>query len=178
MSFIRYLTCFYSDDYMNGLIFDLIDILIESMTVHHDPWEVAFDEAVNIEFDQRTNYLLEGMRRIGLDNNIFELNTFGLKFDESRATQVTKSKYDLSKIFRFKFLEPVSELVTNIVICTSKKDFESVLEQVLGFGKEQFLVIIIPDQVTKGSRLYTEDFKSLISEERFVKRARSAFKVL
>ena len=77
---------------MNGLIFDLIDILIESMTVHHDPWEVAFDEAVNIEFDQRINYLLEGMRRIGLVNNIFELNEFGLKrFDESRATQVQKA---------------------------------------------------------------------------------------
>lgn len=134
MSFIRYLTCFYSEDYMNGLIFDLVDILIESMPVHHDPWEVAFDKAVNIEFDQRTNYLLEGMRRIGLVKNIFELNTFGLKrFDESRATQITKSKYDLSKIFRFKFLERVSELVTNLVICTSKKDFESVLEQVLGF---------------------------------------------
>jgi beta-phosphoglucomutase-like phosphatase (HAD superfamily) len=178
MSFIRYLTCSYSDDYMNGLIFDLIDILIESMPVHHDPWEVAFDRAVNIEFDQRTNYLLEGMRRIGLVKNIFELNTFGLKrFDESRATQVTKSKYDLSKIFRVKFLERVSELVTNLVICTSKKDFESVLEQVLGFGKEQFLVIIIPDQVTKGSRLYTEYFKSLISE-RFVKHTRSAFNVL
>ncbi|MGB6532953.1 MAG: hypothetical protein WBF33_33095 [Candidatus Nitrosopolaris sp.] len=155
---------FYLDDYMKGLIFDLVDFLTEP--VYYDPWEEAFDESINIESFQRANYLLEGMRRIGLVKRIFELK----RFDESRTTQATKSKDDLCKIFSFKF-ERACELVTNLVICF----IDMVLVQLLGFGKDQFHVIIIPYQMTKGLRLDTEDFKSLNSE---IRHTRSAIDVV
>lgn len=160
---------------MKGLIFDLVGVVVDSTPVRYNPRKLAFDEAVNIEVGERTNYLLEGLRRIESVINIFELNTFGLQqFDESVGTQVTKRENDLRKIFSFKSYERVNKLVTNLVIRTVKKAFQTVLEQALGFGEEQFRVRITPDQVKKASSLDTEEFKLLISEERIVKHTGSA----
>lgn len=159
---------------MKGLIFDLVGVVVDSTPVRYNPRMLAFDEAVNIEVGERINYLLEGLRRIESVINIFELNTFGLQFDESVSTQVTKRENDLRKIFSFKSYERVNKLVTNLVIRTVKKAFQTVLEQALGFGEEQFRVRITPDQVKKASSLDTEEFKLLISEERIVKHTGSA----
>lgn len=160
---------------MKGLIFDLVGVVVDSTPVRYNPRMLAFDEAVNIEVGERINYLLEGLRRIESVINIFELNTFGLQqFDESVATQVTKRENDLRKIFSFKSYERVNKLVTNLVIRTVKKAFQTVLEQALGFGEEQFRVRITLDQVKKGSSLNTEEFKLLMSEERIVKHTGSA----
>ncbi|MGB6673029.1 MAG: HAD family phosphatase [Candidatus Nitrosopolaris sp.] len=146
----------YTDDLMKGVIFDLDGVLVDSMPMHYEAWKKAFSEVGNIEVDERTIYLLEGMRGIELVKNLFELKRIG-PFDESSLTQITKRKDEyFRKIFSFKPFEGVKELVTNlrcrkgVVSGSAKKDVERILGQAIGFGKEQFDVVITADEVTKG----------------------------
>jgi len=171
------------------------------------------------------------MRGIELVRNIFELKWIG-PFDESILTQISKRKDEyFRKIFSFKPFEGVKELATNlrcrkaVVSGSANKDVERILGQALGFGKEQFDIVITADEVTKGkpdpsslfsaveklklnttealvvenapsgveaanragipcivvlnnTPLDTTDFKSLISEERILKRTDWAFNFL
>ena len=221
----------YTDDLMKGVIFDLDGVLVDSMPMHYEAWKKAFSEVGNIEVDERTIYLLEGMRGIELVKNLFELKRIG-PFDESSLTQITKRKDEyFRKIFSFKPFEGVKELVTNlrcrkgVVSGSAKKDVERIFGQAIGFGKEQFDVVITADEVTKGkpdpsslfsaveelklnttealvvenaplgveaanragipcivvlnnTPLNTTDFKSLMPEERILKRTESAFNFL
>ena len=220
-----------TDDLMKGVIFDLDGVLVDSMPMHYEAWKIAFSEVANIEVDETTIYLLEGMRGIELVRNIFEIKRIG-PFDESILTQITKRKDEyFRKIFSFKPFEGMKELVTNlrcrkvVVSGSAKKDVERILGQALGFGNEQFDVVITADEVTKGkpdpssqfsaveklnlkttealvvenaplgveaanragiscivvlnnTPLDTTYFKSLISEERILKRTESAFNFL
>ena len=82
---------FYTNDLMKGVIFDLDGVLVDSMPMHYEAWKIAFSETANIEVNERTIYLPEGMRGIELVNNI--LMRTGLKeFDKSIVTQITKRK--------------------------------------------------------------------------------------
>ena len=138
---------------MNGVIFDLYDVLVNSTPMHYEAWKIAFSETVNIEVNERTIYSPEGMRGIELVNNI--LMRTGLKeFDKSIVTQITKRKDEyFRKVFSFKPFERVNELVTNLrchkalVSGSSKQDVESTLDQAIGFGNEQFDVMITADEV-------------------------------
>ncbi len=141
---------------MNGVIFDLYDVLVNSTPMHYEAWKIAFSETANIEVNERTIYLPEGMRGIELVNNI--LMRTGLKeFDKSIVTQITKRKDEyFRKVFSFKPFKRVNELVTNLrchkslVSGSSKKDVESILDQAIGFGNEQFDVMITADEVKNG----------------------------
>jgi len=220
-----------TDDLMKGVIFDLDGVLVDSMPMHYEAWKIAFSEVANIEVDETTIYLLEGMRGIELVRNIFEIKRIG-PFDESILTQITTRKDEyFRKIFSFKPFEGMKELVTNlrcrkaVASGSAKKDVERILGQALGFGNEQFDVVITADEVTKGKpdpssqfsaveklnlktteALVVENaplgveaanragisclvvlnntpldptyFKSLISEERILKRTESAFNFL
>jgi beta-phosphoglucomutase len=146
---------FYTNDLMKWVIFDLDGVLVDSMPMHHETWKIVFGEAVNIDVDERTIYLLEGMRGIELVKNIL-VRTGPKEFDESSVTQITKRKGEyFRKVFSFKPFERVNELVTNlrsrkaVVSGSSKKDVESILDQAIGFRKEQFDAIITADEVTK-----------------------------
>jgi beta-phosphoglucomutase len=114
LGLLFYKPVFYTNDSMKGVIFDLDGVLVDSMPMHYEAWKIAFGEAVNIDVDERTIYLLEGMRGIELVKNI--LVRTGLKeFDESIVTQITKRKDEyFTKAFSFKPFEKVNELVTNL----------------------------------------------------------------
>ena len=81
----------YTNDLMKGVIFDLDGVLVDSMPMHYEAWKIAFSEVVNIDVDERTIYLLEGMRGIELVKNIL-VRTGPKEFDESSVTQITKRK--------------------------------------------------------------------------------------
>src|SRR6266487_5794779 len=141
---------------MKAVIFDLDGVLVDSMPMHYEAWKIAFSEAVNIDVDERTIYLLEGMRGIELVKNLL-VRTGTKEFDESSVTQITKRKDEyFRKVFSFKPFERVNELVTNlrcrkaVVSGSSKKDVESILDQAIGFGNEQFDVMITADEVKNG----------------------------
>ncbi|HET7149108.1 MAG TPA: HAD-IA family hydrolase [Candidatus Nitrosopolaris sp.] len=141
---------------MKGVIFDLDGVLVDSMPMHCEAWKKAVSEVANIEVNERTIYLLEGMRGIELVRNILEQKR-SEPFDELILTQITKRKDEyFRKIHSFKPFKGVRELVTNlkcrkaVVSGSAKKDVEIILGQALGFGKEQFDVVITADDVTKG----------------------------
>jgi beta-phosphoglucomutase len=149
---------FYTIDIMKGVIVDLDCVLADSMPMHYEAWKIEFSEAVNIDVDERTIYLLEGMRGMELVKN--NLGRTGPKrFDESSVKErVNISGKDLVSNL-------LNELVTNlrcrkaVVSRSSKNDAESILGQAIGFGKEKFDVMITADEVTKGK----PDPSSLIS---------------
>jgi beta-phosphoglucomutase len=136
---------------MNGVIFNLDGVLVDSMPKHYEAWKIAFSETVNIELNERTIYLHEGMRGIELINS--RLRWTGLNDFDSIVAQITKRK---DEYFSFKPFERVNELVTNLlchkalVSCSSKKDVESILDQAIGFWKEQFDVMISADEDKNG----------------------------
>jgi beta-phosphoglucomutase-like phosphatase (HAD superfamily) len=90
---------------MKGVIVDLDGVLADSMPMHYEAWKIVFSEAVNIDVDERTIYLLEGMRGIDLVKN--NLGQTGPKrFDESSVTPVRKRKDEyFRKGFSFKSFE-------------------------------------------------------------------------
>jgi beta-phosphoglucomutase len=141
---------------MNGVIFDLSGVLVDSIPMHYEAWKNAFSEKVNFEVNEGAIYLFEGTRGIELVNNIPMRP--GLKeLDESIVTQITTRKGEyFRKVFSFKPFERESELVTNLlshkalVSSSSKKDADSILDRAIGFGKELFDVIITADVVKSG----------------------------
>src|SRR5919197_1814764 len=58
------------------IIFDLDGVLIDSMPAHYKAWQIAFKEVSDIDVDERTIYLLEGMRGIDLVKKVFELKNY------------------------------------------------------------------------------------------------------
>ena len=140
---------FYTIDIMKGVIVDLDGVLADSKPMPYEAWKIVFSEAVNIDVDERTIYLLEGMRGMELVKN--NLGQTGPKrFDESSVKErVNISGKDLVSNL-------LNELVSNlrcrkaVVSRSSKNDAESILGQAIGFGKEKFDVMITADEVTKG----------------------------
>ena len=61
---------------MRGVIFDLDGVIVDSMPDHYKAWKMAFKEVTDIEVDERTIYLLEGMRGIDLVKKIFEQKNY------------------------------------------------------------------------------------------------------
>ena len=51
---------------MKGIIFDLDGVLVDSMTAHYKAWKTALEEIASLQVDERSIYLLEGMRGIDL----------------------------------------------------------------------------------------------------------------
>ena len=57
---------------MKGLIFDLDGVLVDSMPTHYKAWKIAFEETTSLQVDERSIYLLEGMRGEDLVEQIFK----------------------------------------------------------------------------------------------------------
>jgi beta-phosphoglucomutase len=137
---------------MEGVIFDLDGVLVDSMPAHFQSWKAAFAKIAGIEITERDIYLLEGMRGIELVEKIFQQKNFN---NNSLARKLTDEK---SKIFKrtrsFKSFEGVSELIDCIkcakavVSGSDRDDVETILEE--AFGKDRFDVIITADDIEKG----------------------------
>jgi beta-phosphoglucomutase len=137
---------------MEGVIFDLDGVLVDSMPSHFQAWKAAFAKVAGLEITEREIYLLEGMRAIELVEKIFQQKNFT---NYSLARKVTDEK---SKIFKrtrsFKPFEGVSDLIDCIrcakavVSGSDRDDVENILEE--AFGKDRFDVIITADDVEKG----------------------------
>ena len=46
---------------MRAIIFDMDDVLVDSMPYHYEAMKTAINQVANIDLDKRTFYLLEGM---------------------------------------------------------------------------------------------------------------------
>lgn len=144
MFHIRYL--------VSGIIFDLDGVLVDSMPAHYKAWEIAFREVANIKVDERTIYLLEGMRGSDLVKTIFEQKGFK---NPSLVEKVTSKKNEIFKtISSVDSYDDTKEIVASlecskaVVSGSAKEDVEAIIDK--NFGKTLFEIIITADDIEKG----------------------------
>ena len=75
---------------MRGLIFDLDRVLVNSMPTHYKAWKIAFEETTSLQVDERSIYLLEGMRGEDLVEQIFK--KYGYADDLKKKGHSTKKR--------------------------------------------------------------------------------------
>lgn len=137
---------------VEGVIFDLDGVLVNSMPTHFQAWNEAFAKIAGLHLTERDIYLLEGMRGMELVEKIFEQKKFSDHF------LVRKVHDEKSRIFKsIRSSEPfegVREMIADIkcakavVSGSTKNDVETILEE--AFGKNKFDVIITADDIKKG----------------------------
>ena len=83
---------------MKAILFDSDGILVDSMPSHYQAWKIAFKEVSKIDVDERTIYLLEGMRGTDLIKKVFELKSYhNDNQNEQIVEQVSQRK---NEVFR------------------------------------------------------------------------------
>ena len=80
--------------FLSGIIFDLDGVLVDSMPAHYKAWKIAFKEVANIDVDEGTIYLLEGIRGSELVKTIFVQKGFS---NLSVVEQVNSKKNEIFK---------------------------------------------------------------------------------
>ena len=139
---------------MNGIIFDLDGVLVDSMPLHYKGWKTAFEEIACLHVDERSVYLLEGMRGIDLVKEIFKKYNY---LDVSKAQIVTKMK---NEVFRSemnmkvdaydKVNKILQELgcIKGIVSGAAKEDVVSIINS--SFRNVAFDIVLTGDDIKKG----------------------------
>src|SRR5919202_365053 len=149
---------------MNAIVFDSDGVLVDSMPMHYKAWRTAFKEGSDIDVDERTIYLLEGMRGIDLVKKVFELKNYSDKINskEQIAHQLSEQKNkvfkDLLQASPPRAYEGVKDLIINlgnnckkaVVSGSARKDVEILLEKSLGKEKNLFDVLVTADDSEKG----------------------------
>jgi beta-phosphoglucomutase len=137
---------------VEGLIFDLDGVLVNSMPTHFQAWKAAFTKVAGIEIAERDIYLLEGMRGMELIEKIFEQKNFS---KHSLARKVHDEKALIFKeIRKSEPFEGVREMIAGmecakaVVSGSTKNDVETILEE--AFGRDRFDAIITADDIEKG----------------------------
>ena len=137
---------------MEGVIFDLDGVLVDSMPTHFQAWKAAFAKIAGLEIVERDVYLLEGMRGMELVEKIFDQKKF---YDHSLARKVHDEKSRIFKAIRSSEpFEGVREMITvmecskAVVSGSTKSDVETILQE--AFGKDEFDAIITADDIEKG----------------------------
>ncbi|MEW6603916.1 MAG: HAD family phosphatase [Thermoproteota archaeon] len=137
---------------MEGIIFDLDGVLVNSMPTHFQAWKEAFAKVAGIKIAERDIYLLEGMRGLELVEKIFEQKKIS---DHSLVRKVHDEKSRIFKSIRSSEpFEGVREMIDDIkcakavVSGSTRNDVETILEE--AFGKDKFDTIITADDINKG----------------------------
>lgn len=156
---------------MRAIVFDSDGVLVDSMPSHYRAWKTAFKEVSDIDVDERTIYLQEGMRGIDLVKKVFELKNYhgGNNNNNSNKQQQQQITNQVSErknqIFRDilqssppKAYEGVRDLIMKlgdnckkaVVSGSARKDVEILLENSLGKEKDLFDTLITADDSEKG----------------------------
>ena len=137
---------------MEGVIFDLDGVLVNSMPTHFKAWKAAFSKVAGLEICERDIYLLEGMRGMDLVAKIFKQKHFS---NPSLGRKVHDEKSTIFKMIRnSESFEDVKEMINDVkcakavVSGSTKDDVEPILEE--AFGKDRFDVTITADDIEKG----------------------------
>jgi beta-phosphoglucomutase len=151
--------------FMKAIVFDSDGVLVDSMPGHYTAWKTAFKEVSDIDVDERTIYLLEGMRGIDLIRKVFELKNYHNGSNDSKqrvADQVSERK---NEIFRDmlqssppRAYEGVRDSIMNlgddckkaVVSGSARKDVEILLGKSLGKEKNVFDTLITAGDSERG----------------------------
>ena len=114
---------------MKGVIFDMDGVLVDSMPDHYQAWKTVFKEIANIDVDERSIYLLEGMRGSELVKKVLEQKRIR---DYSIVDKLNKEKNEIFKKNRRSVpFDSVKEIVTSlkcskaVVSGSARKDVEA-----------------------------------------------------
>jgi beta-phosphoglucomutase len=143
---------FYIRHLVSGIIFDLDGVLVDSMPAHYKAWEIAFREVANIKVDERTIYLLEGMRGSDLVKTIFEQKGFNnhllVEKVNSKKNEIFKTIASVDSYDDTKEIVASLECSKAVVSGSAKEDVEAIIDK--SFGKTLFEIIITADDIEKG----------------------------
>jgi beta-phosphoglucomutase len=137
---------------MKGVIFDLDGVLVDSMTAHYEAWKTAFEEITSLQVDERSTYLLEGMRGKDLVEEIFKKYNYS---DFSKTQIVTRRKDEVFRsIMNLRPYDKVNDILQElrclkgIVSGSAKQDVVSIVNQC--FPKNIFEIILTGDDIAHG----------------------------
>jgi beta-phosphoglucomutase len=152
---------------MKGLIFDLDGVLVDSMPTHYKAWKIAFDETTSLQVDERSIYLLEGMRGEDLVEEIFKKYSYT---DLSKTKEVLLRKDEIFRsMMNVKPYDKVNEILRQlkctkgIVSGSAKQDVVSIIDRCL--QNDVINIVLTGDDIAQG-KPNPEGFKL------FLKRAR------
>jgi len=137
---------------MKGIIFDLDGVLVDSMTAHYKAWKTAFEEITSLQVEERSIYLLEGMRGIDLVEEIFTKYNYT---DLSKTQVVIRRKDELFRsVMNIRPYDKVNEIlhelrcIKGIVSGSAKQDVISIMNQC--FQKNIFEIVLTGDDIMHG----------------------------
>lgn len=138
---------------VKGIIFDFDGVLVNSMPVHYEAWKTAFMEICSLQVNERTVYLLEGMRGVDLVKEIFRVFNYN---ELSKVESVIKLKDQIfrSMIDRVDSYPGTEELVKGLTCIkgiasgSARHDIESILKR--SFQQSLFQIILTADNIEQG----------------------------
>ena len=137
---------------MKGLIFDLDGVLVDSMPTHYKAWKIAFEEITSLQVDERSIYLLEGMRGEDLVEQIFKKYSYE---GHSKTKDVVLRKDDIFRsMMDVKPYDKVNEILgqltctKGIVSGSAKQDVVSIIDRCL--QKELIDIVLTGDDIAQG----------------------------
>jgi HAD superfamily hydrolase (TIGR01509 family) len=138
---------------MHGIIFDFDGVLVDSMPAHYKAWRAAFDEVCSLHIEERSIYLLEGMRGIDIVNEIFKKSKYT---ETSKAQEVVNRKDDIFRpsIKHIRPYEGAADInsgltcIKGIVSGSAKKDVTALHNQC--FQNSTFNFLLAGDDIRYG----------------------------
>jgi beta-phosphoglucomutase-like phosphatase (HAD superfamily) len=152
---------------MKGLIFDLDGVLVNSMPTHYKAWKIAFDETTSLQVDERSIYLLEGMRGEDLVEEIFKNYSYT---DLSKTKDVLLRKDEIFRsMMNVKPYDKVNEILRQlkctkgIVSGSAKQDVVSIIDRCL--QNDVINIVLTGDDIAQG-KPNPEGFKLFLQRAR------------
>jgi beta-phosphoglucomutase len=137
---------------MKGVIFDLDGVLVDSMNAHYKAWKTAFEEITSLQVDERSIYLLEGMRGIDLVEEIFKKYNYA---DLSKTQVVIRRKDELFRsVTNIGPYDKVNDIlqelrcIKGIVSGSANQDVISIMNQC--FPNNIFEIVLTGDDIVHG----------------------------
>jgi HAD superfamily hydrolase (TIGR01509 family) len=123
------------------------------MPVHYEAWKTAFMEICSLQVNERTVYLLEGMRGVDLVKEIFRIFNYN---ELSKVETLTKRKDQIfrSMIDRIDSYPGAEELVKGlrcikgIASGSARLDVESIVKR--SFQQRLFQIVLTADNIEQG----------------------------
>jgi beta-phosphoglucomutase len=136
---------------MKGIIFDLDGVLVDSMPAHYTAWKTAFEEITSLQVDERSIYLLEGMRGEDMVTQIFK--KYGYT-SLSKTKDIVLRKDDIFRSMNVKPYDKVNEVLRQlkctkgIVSGSAKQDVVSIMDRCL--QEDVIDIVLTGDDITQG----------------------------
>ncbi|MGD1835250.1 MAG: HAD family hydrolase [Nitrososphaeraceae archaeon] len=138
---------------MNGIIFDMDGVLVDSMPSHCNAWKVAIRNITNIDIKDKYIYINEGRR--GNDFIFQILKENNIPTDEIIMEKIHRKKNELfQKNGKYNMFPGIKRILNSlscqkaVVSGSTKQDVLKIIHDT--FGEKMFDVIITADDITIG----------------------------